>query len=123
VTTIALRIPAELTAERVARRVDQQFARGVVREVTDLLDAGVPRTAHAFSGFVYRQILELLDGVRDEAATRALIVQENRRYARRQLIWFRKEPNLRWLDGPGERDEVLARALAILGSHRCTCPT
>jgi tRNA dimethylallyltransferase len=123
VTTIALRIAAELTAERVARRVDQQFARGVVREVTDLIAAGVPRTAHAFSGLVYRQILEMLDGARDEAATRALIVQENRRYARRQLIWFRKEPNLRWLDGPGERDEVLARALSILDSNRCTCPT
>ena len=35
------------------------------------------------------------------------IVQENRRYARRQLIWFRKEPNLRWFDGPGERPETL----------------
>ena len=123
VTTIALRIPAELTAERVARRVDQQFARGVVREVTDLLASGVPRTAHAFSGLVYRQILEMLDGVRDEAATRALIVQENRRYARRQLIWFRKEPNLRWLDGPGEQDAVLAQALAILDLQRRTCPT
>ena len=44
----------------------------------------------------------MLHGVRDEAATRALIVQENRRYARRQLIWFRKEPKLVWLDGPGE---------------------
>jgi len=49
----------------------------------------------------------MLDGVRDEAATRALIVQENRRYARRQLIWFRKEPNLIWFDGPGERPETV----------------
>ena len=40
--------------------------------------------------------------MRDEASTRALIAQENRRYARRQLIWFRKEPNLSWFDGPGE---------------------
>ena len=48
--------------------------------------------------------MEMLRGVRGEAETRALIVQENRRYARRQLIWFRKEPNLKWFDGPGERD-------------------
>ena len=46
--------------------------------------------------------MEHLHGVRDEASTRALIAQENRRYARRQLIWFRKEPNLSWFDGPGE---------------------
>ena len=46
--------------------------------------------------------MEHLRGVRDQAATRALIAQENRRYARRQLIWFRKEPNLIWFDGPGD---------------------
>ena len=54
--------------------------------------------------------MELLHGVRDEPATRALIAQENRRYARRQLIWFRKEPNLSWFDGPGESPEVHAPA-------------
>ncbi len=52
---------------------------------------------------MYRQVLEFLRGERDEAATRALIVQENRRYARRQLIWFRKSLNLLWLDSAGER--------------------
>ena len=53
-------------------------------------------------------------GVRDLAATKALIVQENRQYARRQLIWFRKEPNLRWFDGPGESAAVIARVTQIL---------
>ena len=53
----------------------------------------------------------------DEAATRALIVQENRRYARRQLIWFRKEPNLVWLDGPGERPETLVRVQEALAAR------
>ena len=67
-----------------------------------LLARGIPETARPFGGLVYRQAMEHLHGVRDEAATRALIVQENRRYARRQLIWFRKEPNLSWFDGPGE---------------------
>ena len=114
VVPIALRIPAERTAERVARRVDQQFARGLMDEVRGLLDAGVPETARPFGGLVYRQALELLHGVRDEAATRALITQENRRYARRQLIWFRKEPTLRWFDGPGELPEVFVRVLEHL---------
>jgi len=114
VVPIGLKIPAELTAERVARRVDQQFARGLMDEVRGLLDAGVPETARPFGGLVYRQALELLHGVRDEAATRALITQENRRYARRQLIWFRKEPTLRWFDGPGELPEVFVRVLEHL---------
>ena len=121
VDAIGLRIPAALTAERVARRVDEQFARGLMDEVRALLASGVPANAHPFGGLVYRQALELLRGVRDEAATRALIVQENRRYARRQLIWFRKEPNLRWFDGPGESRAVLARveeALREAGQSR-----
>ena len=109
VTAIALRLPPALTAERVARRVDDQFARGIVDEVKGLLARGVPAAARPFGGLVYRQVMEMLRGVRDEAATRALIVQENRRYARRQLIWFRKEPNLIWFDGPGELRETRAR--------------
>lgn len=114
VVTIALRLPAALTAERVARRVDAQFAAGVVDEVRRHLAAGVPRVALPFTGLVYRQVLEMLDGVRGEAETRALIVRENRHYARRQLIWFRKEPTLDWLEGPGERPDVIAAAEAIL---------
>jgi tRNA dimethylallyltransferase len=115
VTAIALRLPAELTAARVARRVDEQFARGVVDEVQALLARGVPPHARPFGGLVYRQIMEMLRGVRDEAATRALITQENRRYARRQLIWFRKEPTLRWVDGPGESPDVQQRVEDAIG--------
>ena len=109
VIAVTLKIPADLTAERVTRRVDRQFERGITDEVKGLLTRGVPAEARPFGGLVYRQVMEMLRGVRDEAATRALIVQENRRYARRQLIWFRKEPNLIWFDGPGERPETLHR--------------
>ena len=111
---IGLSPPRELIAERVTRRVEAQFERGIVEEVTALMAAGVPRTAHAFSGLVYRQVMEMLDGVRGLAETKALIVQENLRYARRQLIWFRKEPNLRWISATGERDDALAIALEWL---------
>jgi tRNA dimethylallyltransferase len=114
VVSLALRLPAADLADRLARRVDDQFARGIIAEVRGLLDAGVPETAHAFGGLVYRQILEHLRGVRSEADTRALIVRENKQYARRQLIWFRKEPNLHWLDGPGEQSDVLLAALDVL---------
>jgi tRNA dimethylallyltransferase len=109
VVAVALKLPAPLTAERVARRVDQQFARGIADEVKGLLEAGVPPTARPFGGLVYRQVMDMLRGVRGEAETRALITQENRRYARRQLIWFRKEPNLIWFDGPGEREDTIQR--------------
>ena len=117
VLTFALRLPAEETAGRVARRVDRQFERGILDEVRRALAAGVPADAHPFGGLVYRQVLEHLRGVRDERATRALIVQENRRYARRQLIWFQKEPNVRWISRPGEYPDALAEILATLDAH------
>ena len=117
VIAVALQLPRELTAERVARRVEEQFTRGIVDEVRRLLAAGVPEQARPFGGLVYRQVIEMLHGVRGDAETRALIVQENRRYARRQLIWFRKEPNLVWFDGPGERLETLQRVEAILADR------
>jgi tRNA dimethylallyltransferase len=114
VIALGLQISTALTAERVARRVDQQFARGVVAEVQARLAEGVPEHAHPFTGLVYRQVLEYLHGVRDLDATRALIVAENRRYARRQLIWFRKEPNLHWLAAAGEAAGTVHTAIDAL---------
>jgi len=115
VVSFALRLDPTVTAARVVQRVDRQFADGLVAEVRSLLAAGVPADAHPFCGLVYRQVIEHLNGIRDEIATRALIVQENKKYARRQLIWFRKEPNLQWIGVPGEDpaavDIVLGRTM------------
>jgi tRNA dimethylallyltransferase len=115
--SIGLALAAADISERVTRRVDEQFARGLLDEIRGLLAGGVPEDARPFGGLVYRQALEHLHGVRDEAATRALISQENRRYARRQRIWFRKEPNLHWFDGPGGSSETIAAVLNFLGNN------
>lgn len=103
---VALRMPAQWLADRLAQRVDAQFDAGLLDEIRTLLASGVPPSARPFGGLVYRQAMEYLKGVRSEAETRALIAQENRKYARRQLIWFKKEPNLVWFDGPGTNAEV-----------------
>ena len=114
VISLALSPPRELIAERVSTRVDAQFERGLMDEIRGLLARGVPEDARPFGGLVYRQALELLHGVRSEEETRELIARENRRYARRQLIWFRKEPNLVWLQTSGETPEALAASEALL---------
>ena len=114
VLAIALRLPAATISARVTTRVDEQFERGLLDEIRGLLRSGVPESARPFGGLVYRQALEHLHGMRDEAATRALIAQENRRYARRQLIWFRKEPNLQWFDGPGDAPATIVAAGELL---------
>ena len=86
-------------------------------EIRRLLASGVPEAARPFGGLVYRQALEHLHGVRDERSTRALIAQENRRYARRQLIWFRKEPNLIWFDGPGDAPSTVAAVTRVVAER------
>lgn len=117
VVGIALTLPAAELAPRLERRVHEQFARGLLDEIRALLARGIPEHVRPFGGFVYRQALEHLHGVRDEAATRELIVRENRHYARRQLIWFRKEPNLVWFRGAGESPAVFEQVTCTLDPH------
>jgi tRNA dimethylallyltransferase len=113
VAGLVLDAPPDLTA-RIERRVEAHFRRGFVDEVRRLLADGVRPTARPFGSLGYRQIVEHLQGVRDEAETRTLIVRETRRYARRQLIWFRKEPNLERLSGPGELPATVDAAARII---------
>lgn len=112
VLTLGLRDPRQDLETRVAHRVDAQFRRGVVQEVEALIASGVPDTAHAFTGLVYRQVMDLRRGIRNEADTRALIVRENMRYARRQVMWFRAEPDVVWHDGVGTDPATVAWAAA-----------
>jgi tRNA dimethylallyltransferase len=110
IVALGVVLPRPVLRPRVAARVEAQFARGVIAEVEALLAAGVPASAHAFSGLVYRQVMEFRQGVRDLDATRELIVRENMRYARRQHIWFRKEPGVQWLEGAGESPAIQQQA-------------
>jgi tRNA dimethylallyltransferase len=114
VLALGLNLPRPLLFPRVASRVDAQFASGLLDEVERLLSRGVPVTAHAFSGLVYRQVMDMRRGVRDQAATRDLIVQENLRYARRQRMWFRKEADVHWLTGAGESEATQREALDLV---------
>jgi tRNA dimethylallyltransferase len=114
VVPFGLRLDASTIAIRVKERVTRQFDQGLLNEVRELLLRGIPEDVHPFSGLVYRQVLEYLHGVRNEEETRALIVKENQKYARRQLIWFRKEPNLHWIDMPGESSEALQEILRLI---------
>jgi tRNA dimethylallyltransferase len=111
---IGVSVPRPALLDRVSRRVDEQFERGVVDEVRQLVARGVPLSAHAFSGLVYRQVVDYLNGVRDLAATRELVVRENMRYAKRQVTWFRREPGVVWLNAPGETPEAPRDALALV---------
>jgi tRNA dimethylallyltransferase len=111
---LCLDVPPAVLNERIARRVDEQFRRGLIAETRALLASGLSPAARPFGSLGYRQAVEHLRGERDENATRELIVRETRQYARRQLIWFRKEPNLDKVPGPGDLPSAFDAASRIL---------
>ncbi|MEA4966444.1 MAG: tRNA (adenosine(37)-N6)-dimethylallyltransferase MiaA [Oscillospiraceae bacterium] len=101
--------------DRIDRRVDRMVDIGLFDEVARLLDSGVPETATAMQAIGYKEAAEALRGTlsREEAVAR--IKQESRRYAKRQLTWFRKNPDIHWLTLPREPDfsAVLAEACRL----------
>jgi tRNA dimethylallyltransferase len=114
---IVVRPPWEEIVSRISRRVDAQFARGIEDEVRALLARGVPPGARPFTGYVYRRVLEVVRGERDRASARELIITGNRHYARRQLIWFRKEPNLVWIQRAGDHDDTRLEAERLVAER------
>jgi tRNA dimethylallyltransferase len=103
---------AELAA-RVARRFTTMRELGLIDEVRALADRsrGMSRTARQAIG--YKEVLDHLAGeiaTLDEALD--LAVRRTRKLARRQRVWFRRDPRIIWLDGGANFDELVADALA-----------
>jgi len=117
IVAIGVRPAWEEIVARITRRVEAQFARGIEDETRALLARGVPPHARPFTGYVYRHVLEVVRGERDRASARDRIVIENRHYARRQLIWFSKEPNLVWIDRAGEHDDTRVEAGRLIADR------
>jgi tRNA dimethylallyltransferase len=117
IVALAVRPAWEEIVARITRRVDHQFARGIEDEVRGLLARGVPPGARPFGGYVYRRVLEVVRGERDRASARDLIITDNRHYARRQLIWFRKEPNLVWIQRAGEHEDARREAERLIADR------
>jgi tRNA dimethylallyltransferase len=103
--------PPEDLHRRINVRVDEMFQRGLVAETRELLPRGLAENMFAMQAIGYRQVVEHLRGERDLAKTIELVKARTRNFAKRQLTWFRRHGNCRWLElKPGETaDETLAR--------------
>ncbi|HYL34546.1 MAG TPA: tRNA (adenosine(37)-N6)-dimethylallyltransferase MiaA [Bryobacteraceae bacterium] len=106
--------PRELLYRRLDERTARMFERGLIEEVRGLLAAGVPPDAKPFESLGYRQALAVLQGRLTLPEAIASTQTETRRYAKRQMTWFRKEPHTHWLHGFGDTAPVLAEALEII---------
>ena len=110
---LGLNPPRALLNQRLDARTVCIFEAGLVEEVRSLLSSGVSRDAKPFESLGYKQALQVLDGRWTSEQAIESTQLETRRYAKRQVTWFRKEPDVRWLEGFGDDPDVQARALAI----------
>jgi tRNA dimethylallyltransferase len=90
------------------------FEGGLVQEVRALLASGVPRNAKPLESLGYKQALQLIEGRLTIEQALAATQLETRRYAKRQLTWFRREQGVHWLEGFGDEPAVQEKALALL---------
>lgn len=95
---IGLTLSREDLDERIVSRVDRMWADGLVEEVRGLVARGLRRGRTASRALGYRQVLSMLDGQIDEEQARRDTVVRTRRFARKQLMWYRRDPRIRWLD-------------------------
>jgi len=111
---IGLAPEREALYARIHARTDAMLARGWLDEVRSLLEAGLPVDAKPFDFIGYRELRAVLQGhiTLDDAI--AAIQQFTRRYAKRQLTWFRREHGVHWLPGFGDDPRVQRQALEWL---------
>ncbi len=102
--------------DRIDRRVLMMLEQGLIPEIQSLLDGGVPEKATSMQAIGYKEFVDALQGRCSMEEATAQVQQSSRRYAKRQLTWFRRNPNIHWLiRSEGESTgEILSRARQIL---------
>ncbi len=99
---------------RIDQRTEAHFAAGLIAEVKALLDEGVPPNSNALGAHGYRRVVEYLQGQRNLQSAIEQTKLDVRHYAKRQLTWFRHEPDVAWFEGFGNDQEVQGRVLQAL---------
>jgi tRNA dimethylallyltransferase len=107
---IGLQPPRAALYDRIERRTRAMLDRGWVEEVARLVRNGVPQNSKPFDFIGYSELRAHLDGTVTLTAATKAIAQATRRYAKRQLTWFRKEPLVHWLPGFGDDPAIIAAA-------------
>lgn len=93
-----LTMPRELLYHRIEQRVDVMLANGLIAEVEALLATGYSRDTVALQSFGYKELIAYLDGKCTYVNAVEQLKQNTRRFAKRQMTWFRKDTRIEWLD-------------------------
>ncbi|QWC85329.1 tRNA (adenosine(37)-N6)-dimethylallyltransferase MiaA [Nocardioidaceae bacterium] len=108
VVQIGIDIPREVVDDRIGQRVDAMWRAGLLDEVESLLARGLRESRTAAAAIGYRQAVDQLDGTLTEEQAQADTATATRRFVRRQLAWWRKDPRITWLphDHPEAADQA-----------------
>lgn len=109
---IALDMPRDLLDTRIAERVHQMFKDGFVEEVKSL-EPKLRKGKTALRALGYSQVLSLLNGEITEQEAITLTINATKKFARRQLSWFRRDPLIHWLDATSP--QLLDQSLRLIG--------
>jgi tRNA dimethylallyltransferase len=112
---IGLNPPRQALYDRLNRRAAAMFADGLVEETRGLLDRYGP--VKALGSLGYRQAMAVLSGAMSEETAVAAAQQGHRNYAKRQLTWFRREPEVHWITSFGDEPETLRVAAELVQNN------
>ena len=98
----SLTMDRSLLYARIEKRVDQMIEKGLVHEVRELLDSGIPADCQAMKAIGYKEIVPFIRGEASWEETDYLLKLNTRHYAKRQLTWMRREEEVLWVDALGK---------------------
>ena len=109
--------PRQLLYDRIDLRVDIMLQQGLLEEIRNLLDSGIPADCTAMQAIGYKEFISAMNGTMTMEEAAEDLKQASRRYAKRQLTWFRRNKNIHWLTRTVDTSpaEILekARQLAV----------
>lgn len=112
---IWLNPPRQALYDRLNRRAAAMFNAGLVEETRGLLERY--GRVKALDALGYRQAMAVIDGAASTEEAVAQAQQGHRNYAKRQLTWFRREPDVHWIEDFGDTPQTIAKAIELVGQH------
>ncbi|MFZ5943589.1 MAG: tRNA (adenosine(37)-N6)-dimethylallyltransferase MiaA [Bacillota bacterium] len=116
-TMVGLIRERENLYNRINLRVDLMIKEGWIEEVKSLLEKGTPRSAPAFQGLGYKQLVSFLSGEISLEEAVELIKRDTRRYAKRQVTWFKRDKRIHWIDVDKNKEKDVIKEIMNLISR------
>ena len=114
---IGLNPPREKLYERINQRAVRMFEDGLIEETRSLLERYVGnKAATPLASLGYKQAAQFLGGELTREQAIAAAQQGHRNYAKRQMTWFRREPNVLWLEGFGDDPAIAKQAAEVISA-------